>query len=187
MLLKTAPAFITTHWLNTPNPITLDSLRGKVVLLEAFQMLCPGCVSGALPQAVRARSLFPEKDLAVIGLHTVFEHHDVQGTARALEVFLHEYRIGFPVGIDTPSETDDVPKTFAAYGMQGTPTTILIDRTGKLRRHHYGPVDDMVIGAELMSLVAEGGTPLPSGNRVEDAPHVRDAACSEQACPLPAV
>ena len=48
-----APELQTTDWLNTDNPITLEALRGKIVLIEAFQMLCPGCVSRALPQAMR--------------------------------------------------------------------------------------------------------------------------------------
>lgn len=45
-----APAWHTSHWLGGP-PRTLESLRGRVVFLHAFQMLCPGCVSRALPQA----------------------------------------------------------------------------------------------------------------------------------------
>jgi len=32
------------QWLNTPKPLNLSDLRGKVVAIEAFQMLCPGCV-----------------------------------------------------------------------------------------------------------------------------------------------
>ena len=77
-----APELQTTDWLNTDNPITLEALRGKIVLIEAFQMLCPGCVSHALPQAMRVRQTFSPDEVAVIGLHTVFEHHAAQGTRR---------------------------------------------------------------------------------------------------------
>ena len=48
-----APTWSTTEWLNTPEPLTLERLRGRVVLLHAFQMLCPGCVSRGIPQAQR--------------------------------------------------------------------------------------------------------------------------------------
>ncbi len=48
-----APELQTIHWLNTKECITLDSLRGRVVLIETFQMRCPGCVSHSLPQAMR--------------------------------------------------------------------------------------------------------------------------------------
>jgi hypothetical protein len=68
-----------------------------VVLIEAFQMLCPGCIRYGLPQARRVQRAFP--DSAVVGIHTVFEHHEVTGPD-ALEVFLSEFGIGFPVGID---------------------------------------------------------------------------------------
>ncbi len=53
-----APPLAIAHWLNTPAPITLDGLRGRVVLIEAFQMLCPGCVSHGLPQARRVQETF---------------------------------------------------------------------------------------------------------------------------------
>ena len=97
----TAPELQVAQWFNAPAPITLSALRGKVVAIEAFQMLCPGCVSHGLPQAQKLRKIFPEEHLVVLGLHTVFEHHAAM-TPVALQAFLHEYRIGFPVGVDMP-------------------------------------------------------------------------------------
>ncbi|MFO0244918.1 MAG: TlpA family protein disulfide reductase, partial [Betaproteobacteria bacterium] len=60
------PPWQVSTWLNTPAPITLASLRGRVVLLHAFQMLCPGCVAYGLPQTERVRQAFPASDLAVV-------------------------------------------------------------------------------------------------------------------------
>ena len=150
-----APELQTTEWLNAGEPVTLGKLRGKVVVLEAFQMLCPGCVSHALPQAMRVCRTFNPGDVAVIGLHTVFEHHAAQGSRDALAAFLHEYRITFPVGIDAPSEGNALPMTMTSYAMQGTPTTILIDREGHLRKQKFGQEEDLVLGAEIMSLLRE--------------------------------
>jgi len=65
------------------------------------------------------------------------------------------YRITFPVGIDQPSTDGHLPRTMAAYQMQGTPTQIMIDRCGNLRRQRFGIVEDMMVGAEIMSLVRE--------------------------------
>jgi hypothetical protein len=152
---SSAPDWQVEHWLNTPRPIGLADLRGKVVLALAFQMLCPGCVSHALPQAVRARQTFDPDELAVIGLHTVFEHHEAQGSPAALGAFLHEYRIGFPVGIDAKDPDAGLPKTMQAYAMQGTPTTLLFDREGRLRLNKFGHLDDMRLGAAIASLLAE--------------------------------
>lgn len=153
-VFKTAPPLQVSQWLNTLEPISLQALRGRVVVLHAFQMLCPGCVSTGLPQASRVQSLFAEKDLIVIGLHTVFEHHAVMG-ADALEVFLHEYGLSFPVGIDQAAPHSPIPLTMQAYGLQGTPSLIVLDRHGKIRLNNFGHIDDMRLGALLGSLVAD--------------------------------
>ena len=149
------PAWQVREWLNTDAPLSLQSLRGKVVLLEAFQMLCPGCVSHGIPQAQRARQAFPEDALAVVGLHTVFEHHEAQGSAAALKAFLHENRVRFPVGIDAHADGDPIPLTMRAYAMQGTPTLLLYDRGGRLRLQRFGSVEDMALGAAIATLLAE--------------------------------
>ena len=152
---KQAPELLVSGWLNTPEPITLAEQRGKVVVIEAFQMLCPGCVSHGLPQAQRIADTFSAEDVTLIGLHTVFEHHEAQGTATALKAFLHEYRYRFPVAIDEQSE-QGIPKTMAAYQLRGTPSLLLIDSKGFLRAEHFGIVDDLALGAQIMQLVDRG-------------------------------
>ncbi|HET9048198.1 MAG TPA: redoxin domain-containing protein [Chiayiivirga sp.] len=149
-----APPLQVDQWFNTDAAITLDSLRGKVVVIEAFQMLCPGCVSHGLPQAQRIATTFSPDDVAVLGLHTVFEHHAAMMPV-ALEAFLHEYRIDFPVGVDRAGIDDPIPQTMRAYGMRGTPTLCLIDAKGALRHQHFGRVEDMVIGAQIAGLLFE--------------------------------
>lgn len=148
---------ITAEWLNAPTPLSLAALRGRVVVIEAFQMLCPGCVSHGLPQAKAIYQIFPAGDVAVIGLHSVFEHHNAM-TPTALRAFLHEYRIPFPVAIDAPGDPGPLPRTMEAFGMQGTPTLLIFDRQGTLRAHHFGQVHDMIIGAEIATLLAEPAT-----------------------------
>jgi peroxiredoxin len=149
-----APSLDMVRWFNTPQPLALADLRGRVVVLHAFQMLCPGCVQDGLPQAQRIFQLFPAEAVAVIGLHTVFEHHAAM-TPVSLEAFIHEFRLTFPIGVDRPSEDGPLPQTMAAYGMRGTPSLILIDRAGRIRKHGFGTEDDMRIGAEVATLLAE--------------------------------
>lgn len=149
-----APELEVTQWFNTTTPIALASLRGRVVMIEAFQMLCPGCVSHALPQAQKAHELFSAKGLVVIGLHTVFEHHEAQGSV-ALAAFLHEYRIVFPVGVDSHRNENGMPITMETYRMRGTPSTILIDRAGVIRHHAFARCDDMTLGAQIATLLVE--------------------------------
>lgn len=153
---RPAPEWEVEQWFNTVELLSLAALRGKVVVLEAFQMLCPGCASHGLPQALRVLQTFPPSQVAVIGLHTVFEHHAAM-TPVALQAFLHEYRIPFPVGVDRAGDDNGMPLTMAAYGMRGTPTLILIDAAGNLRHHHFGQVSDMLLGAQIVELVLESG------------------------------
>jgi len=100
MTPRLAPPFLTSGWLNSATPLDIPDFRGRVLVIEAFQMLCSGCVAQGLPQAQRIAQVFPNDQVAVVGLHTVFEHHAVQGTREALAAFAHEYRLSFPIGID---------------------------------------------------------------------------------------
>ncbi len=152
--LELAPPLQISTWLNTPAPISLQDLRGRVVLLHAFQMLCPGCVMHSVPQISQVRQLFPDEALTVIGVHTVFEHHAVM-SVDALRVFVHEYQLTYPIGVDQPSPHDNIPLTMQAYQLRGTPSLMLIDRAGTLRVSHFGRVEDLQLGALLGQLLAE--------------------------------
>lgn len=68
----------------------------------------------------------------MLGLHSVFEHHDAMGPV-SLEAFLHENRIGFPVGVGAHDQPGGTPITMARYRLLGTPSLILIDRAGRIR------------------------------------------------------
>lgn len=149
-----APELRVTQWFNTTAAPTLAKLRGKVVVLHAFQMLCPGCVQHGLPQAQKIHQLFGQADVAVIGLHTVFEHHAAM-TPVSLAAFIHEYRLTFPIGVDAPGGAEGIPLTMQAYAMRGTPTLIVIDRAGHIRHQGFGQEDDMLIGATIAALLAE--------------------------------
>lgn len=141
-------------WLNTDKPLGLAEFHGRVLVIEAFQMLCPGCVNHGLPQAQRVAATFDARQVAVIGLHTVFEHH--AGNSReTLAAFLHEWRIGFPVAIDAPGD-GPLPQTMQAWGLEGTPTLILFDKEGEMRARHFGQIADLALGAEIMALIKDG-------------------------------
>jgi peroxiredoxin len=146
-----APELVADRWFNAPSPVTLESLRGRPVLLHSFQMLCPGCVAHALPQAEKIHRMFGKTGLAVIGLHTVFEHHAAM-TPVALEAFIHEYRLTFPIGVDRPAPDGPIPLTMQAYAFRGTPSAVLIDRDGRIRLHAFGQIDDLALGAAIGSL-----------------------------------
>ena len=154
MIVRQAPEWQVAEWLNSDTQTSLESFRGRTLVALAFQMLCPGCVQQALPQLKRVSESFDPSEVAVVGLHSVFEHHEAQGRREVLAAFLHENGLRFPVAIDLPGP-DGIPLTFRAYAMQGTPTLLLIDRQGRLRMQRFGHIDDLRIGAAVASLAAE--------------------------------
>jgi hypothetical protein len=156
-----APELQVVGWFNVEAPPTIASLRGRVVLLHAFQMLCPGCISHGLPQAQRVHRLFQADQVAVVGLHTVFEHHAVMG-ADALEVFIEEYGWSFPIGVDAPADDGGpVPLTMRALGLRGTPSLVLLDREGRIRYEQFGALDDLALGALVGQLVGPPALTAP--------------------------
>lgn len=169
-----APELEVTSWFNTTAPLNLDMLRGRVVFIHAFQMLCPACVSHGLPQTQRVQSLFRDTDLQVIGLHTVFEHHAAMGP-EALRAFIHEYRLTFPTGVDAAAADTPIPRTMQRYGMRGTPTTIIIGRDGTVRHHRFGIEDDLLVGAWLANALNE-----PPATTRQDL-----AGCNTDGCTIP--
>ena len=148
-----APELAITRWFNTATDPTLADLRGEVVVIEAFQMLCPGCVSHGLPQAKRIQQAFGD-DVTVLGLHCVFEHHAAM-TPVSLEAFLYEYRITFPVGVDAHDPGGTLPITMGRFQLRGTPSLVVIDRAGRIRLHAFGQIDDLAVGATLARLIDE--------------------------------
>lgn len=152
--LVAAPELEVTEWLNS-DPLTLADLRGRVVVLEAFQMLCPACVHHSIPQAKRVVDTFGDDQVVVLGLHTVFEHHDAM-TPVGLRAFAHENRLGFPIGVDRHEEGSPQPVTFRRYRMQGTPTTVLIDPGGRIGEQTFGAVPDLTLGARIAGLLGSG-------------------------------
>ncbi len=148
-----------SQWFNADSAITLEQLKGRVVVVGAFQMLCPGCVMHSIPQLKKLHDLSKNSNLTVIGLHTVFEHHQAM-QPHALAAFIHEYRLTFPVGVAAYTGNNPMPKTMQDWQMQGTPSTFVFAANGDLRSHQFGHVDDLSLGLFVGQLLAEANAPI---------------------------
>jgi peroxiredoxin len=146
---KVAPWSV-SQWFNTSQALTLEQFRGKLVVVGAFQMLCPGCVAHCIPQLKKLHALSKDMPLQVVGLHTVFEHHQAM-QPHALEVFIHEYQLKFPVGVDRNDGDSPLPMTMRRWGLGGTPSTLVFGPTGNLLLHQMGQLDDLALGLFLGS------------------------------------
>lgn len=184
-LMAIAPNWITSHWLNTASDLSLEQLRGRVVVLFTFQMLCPSCVSHSMPQAQRLHQIAGGK-ISVIGMHSVFEHHAVMNVD-ALKTFIHEYRLRFPIAVDQAVSGASIPATMRIYDWRGTPSITVIDAEGRLRLSHFGPVDDLELGLLVGRLIAEWDTKSISAIGVGNAVSAQRSAahCDASGCALP--
>ena len=188
-IVSSAPELDTCHWINSDKALSISGLKGKVIALHAFQMLCPGCVVHGIPQASSIRALYSRDQVEVIGLHTVFEHHDVM-TIAALEAFVHEYRLRFPIAVDSPGTASAEPKTMRKYQLRGTPSLVLIDKRGVIRVNQFGRLSDMEVGNLIGQLIqedCEGIVEHATGSEEAGTQVAQQDSenCSDEGCELP--
>lgn len=172
--MQTLPDIIASDWINTPKPLNLPAMRGKVVVIEAFQMLCPGCVMHGLPLAQSIQHNFPKDKVQVLGLHSVFEHHNAM-EKHALEAFAHEYRLTFPIAIDQAVKPGPLPATMQAWGLRGTPSLLILAPDGTLVGHYFGQVSELTVGAQIGAALASSTQPASSRSPLE-------SGCDEDGC-----
>ena len=197
-----APNLQVSTWVQG-KPTNINNEKGNVVLVEVFQVNCPGCFLYSIPETIDIYRKYKDKGLTVLGLATAFEDFDknnlenLQKLLSTGEVIGETYRafsstgqlkdqnklpykIPFPVAMDmlvkhsgilTESKIMDfieanIPtfrsypekdrqiliervkqylhskqysaKTFEEYALRGTPSVVLIDRTGILRGTYFG-------------------------------------------------
>jgi len=70
-----APNLHVSEWVQGL-PTNIDKNIGKVVLIEVFQVNCPGCFMYALPNAIEIYKNYSRDDVVVLGLATAFEDYD---------------------------------------------------------------------------------------------------------------
>jgi thiol-disulfide isomerase/thioredoxin len=88
---KPAPQLHLSDWVQG-NPTQLDDLLGQVVLIEVFQVNCPGCFLYSLPQAIDLHQRYYNKGLTVIGIATAFEDFDLN-TLDNLKLLIEENKV----------------------------------------------------------------------------------------------
>ncbi len=157
---RKAPAWDIAEWINGPGP-NLDELRGQVVVIDFFQMWCPGCKRFSIPLMEHwEKTVFTDEvargRLVFLSIHTVFEGHAYQTPAR-LRRFIREKGITHPVGIDRHAPGERVPETMARYNTMGTPEMAIIGKTGRIRFQRFG-VFDPAEGERLIRTLLEEPT-----------------------------
>lgn len=139
-----APDFVgITTWLNTDKPVTLASLKGKVVLVDFWTYTCINCIR-TLPHVTSWYDKYNKDGFVVVGIHTPefqFEH-DTNNVKNAIQM----YNIHYPVGQDNNYDT------WNNYNNQYWPAEYLIDAQGMIRRVEFGEgnYDKMEMAIQLL-------------------------------------
>jgi len=137
---RPATAFTLTSF--DSQPLALESLRGKVVVVNFWASWCrPACYEEA-PVLERGWRAWRERGVVVVGI-------DIQDTVEAGQKFIQDFSLTFPNARDTAG------KVSIDYGVYGVPETFFIDRRGRIRAKHVGAVTDEAFRHQVERLLAE--------------------------------
>jgi len=119
--------------------------RGEVVLINFWATWCLPCRQET-PGLVKLSNTYRGKGAAVIGI--AFD----EGGTEAIQDFVHEFHLPYPVGLVEPESS-------WASSVESLPTTILIDRGGRVAKIYMGAVRESVFEADVDRLLAEVRSP----------------------------
>lgn len=140
MSLTPAPEFPSDlEWVNTPRPLSLRALRGKVVLLDFWTYGCINCLH-ILPDLHRLEAAYP-RELVVIGVHSA--KYDNEGTLANIRQAVQRY------GITHPVVNDRAFRMWKSYRVPGWPTVMVLDPEGNILQgfvgeNHYERLDRLI-------------------------------------------
>ncbi len=136
-------------YINTPSsaPLTLASLKGKVVLVDFWTYSCINCIR-TLPHLNDWYQRYADKGFVIVGVHSPeFEFEKNYDNVKAA---VQKLGIKFPVILDNNHST------WNAYGNMYWPRDYLVDTQGYIRHDHIGEGDYNTTESAIQSLLAEG-------------------------------
>jgi cytochrome c biogenesis protein CcdA/thiol-disulfide isomerase/thioredoxin len=145
-------------WLNT-EPLTLEALRGKVVLIDFWTYSCVNCLR-TLPHVKGWYERYRVAGLVVVGVHTPEfsferEEENVRGAVRSL-------------GVEYPVALDNGYETWNAWGNRFWPAKYFIDRRGHVRFAHFGEGAYEESEHVIRTLLAEPDLPRRVSASIDD-------------------
>jgi cytochrome c biogenesis protein CcdA/thiol-disulfide isomerase/thioredoxin len=146
------------RWLNS-GPLTLEGLRGKVVLIDFWTYSCINCLR-TLPYVERWYETYRGAGLVVVGVHT--PEFAFERVPSNVERAVRSFGLRYPVALDNGYGT------WTAWGNRYWPAKYLIDRQGHVRYAHFGEGDYQRSEDVIRTLLAEKTLPRPVSASIRD-------------------
>ncbi|RZI94033.1 MAG: redoxin domain-containing protein [Variovorax sp.] len=132
-------------WLNS-EPLTLQALAGKVVLVDFWTYGCYNCVN-TLPHVVGWYEKYKNQGFVVVGIHS--PEFAYEKPTRNVSAAMKKHGIAYPVAQDNGFQT------WRAYDNKYWPSFYLVDKQGRVRRRHDGEGEYAQMDAAIRVLLAE--------------------------------
>jgi thiol-disulfide isomerase/thioredoxin len=136
-----------TEWINSP-PLTAESLRGKVVLVQFWTYSCINWLR-TMPYVRAWAEKYRDKGLVVIGVHS--PEFDFEKQLPNVRWGAKNYRVDYPIAVDSDFEI------WRGFSNQYWPALYLIDGKGKVRYTHFGEGSYLESERAIQKLLAESG------------------------------
>lgn len=130
--LFTAPEFLPSgEWFNS-EPLTMEQLHGKVVLVDFWTYSCINCIR-TLPYLKQWHEEYADQGLVIVGVHS--PEFEFEKSAKNLEKAISDFGLKYPVFQDNDF------LTWRSYNNRYWPAKYLVDQTGVVRYSHFGEGD----------------------------------------------
>jgi thiol-disulfide isomerase/thioredoxin len=148
-----APEFVGIDgWLNSP-PLTIASLRGKVVLVDFWTYSCVNCVR-TFPALRALYQRYHPVGFEIVGVHS--PEFSFEKQADNVRGAIERNDLAWPVALDNRMDT------WTAFRNHYWPHVYVIDARGTIRFDHVGEGGDDLIQARIRALLAENHATLPA-------------------------
>ena len=143
-----APDFIAGgQWFNS-EPLTMNALRGKVVLVDFWTYTCINCIR-TLPYIRTWHEKYKDKGLVIVGVHT--PEFEFEKNPDNVKKAIKDFNLTYPV------VQDNDYATWQAYANHYWPAKYLVDKNGRIRYTHFGEGDYDETERAIQMLLGEMG------------------------------
>jgi len=131
------------EWINSP-PLSLDQLKGKVVLISFWTFACINCIH-TLPILTKLDQTYRNKGLVIIGIHT--PEFPFERSLENIKIAVKEHNIHYAIALDNDF------KTWSNFDNRYWPAQYLVDRQGKVVYVHFGEGDYKITESNINYLL----------------------------------